>query len=142
MDVLAREVVGVLAHVEGADEHRAGSFEARDQRAVALGRRAFAIDLGAGAGRKPGYVEEVLDRERNARERARRSAGRDAAVDRVGARERALPVTSVNAFVRPSTAAIRASAASATAAALVRRDETSPAISAAEAYAVYPMPRP
>ena len=91
MDVLAREVVGVLAHVEGADKHRAGSFEAAHERAVALGRRAFAIDLGAGPGRKAGYVDEVLDRERNAGERARRSAGRDAAVDRVGARERALP---------------------------------------------------
>ena len=32
MDVLAGEVVGVLAHVEGADEHRAGSFQACDQR--------------------------------------------------------------------------------------------------------------
>ena len=37
--VLAGEVVGVFAHVERADQHRAGRFEPRDQRRVARGRR-------------------------------------------------------------------------------------------------------
>ena len=44
MDVLAGEVVGVFAHVEGAEEHRAGGLQPRDQRRIPLGRRQFAID--------------------------------------------------------------------------------------------------
>ena len=36
VDVLAGEVVGVFAHVERADQHRAGRFEPRDQRRIAL----------------------------------------------------------------------------------------------------------
>ena len=46
--VLAGEVVGVLAHVERADEHGAGGLQARDQRGVGRGRRPVAVDLGAG----------------------------------------------------------------------------------------------
>ena len=38
MHVLAGEVVGVFAHVERADQHRAGGFQARDQRRVASRR--------------------------------------------------------------------------------------------------------
>ena len=37
--VLAGEVVGVFAHVERADQHGAGRFQALDQRRVARGRR-------------------------------------------------------------------------------------------------------
>ena len=39
MHVLAGEVVGVFAHVERADQHRAGRFQPLDQRGVARGRR-------------------------------------------------------------------------------------------------------
>ncbi len=67
--VLPGEVIGVFAHVERADEHRAGGFEPRDQRRVGLGRRQVAIDLGAGARRQALDVEQVLDRERRAGER-------------------------------------------------------------------------
>ena len=37
--VLAGEVVGVFAHVERADQHRAGRLQPLDQRRVARGRR-------------------------------------------------------------------------------------------------------
>ena len=43
MNVLAGEIIGVFAHVDGADEHRAGGFEARDHGGIACGRRAVAI---------------------------------------------------------------------------------------------------
>ena len=69
MHVLAGEIVGVFAHVERADQHRAGGFEPRDQRRVVRGRRRAAVDLGAGAGRQAGDVEQVLDREGHAGER-------------------------------------------------------------------------
>ena len=68
MHVLTGEVVGVFAHVERAHEHGAGGFEPRDQRRVARGRRAVAINLGAGERRQPRNVEQVLDRERHAGE--------------------------------------------------------------------------
>ena len=74
MDVLAGEVVGVFAHVECADEHRAGRFEPRDERRIALRRRQLAVDLRAGAGRQAGDVEQVLHRERHAGKRPERSA--------------------------------------------------------------------
>jgi hypothetical protein len=43
--VLSGEVVGVFAHVERAEEDRAGFLESRDERRVVLGRRTLAIDL-------------------------------------------------------------------------------------------------
>ena len=67
--VLPGEVVGVFAHVERADQHGAGRFEARHQRRVAPGGRPLAVDLRAGARRQPLDVEQVLDRERRASER-------------------------------------------------------------------------
>ena len=39
MDVLAGEVVGVFAHVERADQHRAGGFHPLDQGRIARRRR-------------------------------------------------------------------------------------------------------
>ena len=54
--VLGGEAVGVLVHVERADQHRAGAPRRRcDQRRVARGRRLLALDLRAGqrrAGRR------------------------------------------------------------------------------------------
>src|SRR5438046_70177 len=75
MDVLAGEVVGVFAHVERADENRAGRFHPLDQRGVALGRREIAVDLRAGARRQARDVKEVLHREGHAGERADLLAG-------------------------------------------------------------------
>ena len=89
VDVLAGEVVGVFAHVERADQHRAGGLKPLDQRRVALGRRAVAVDLRAGAGRQALDVEQVLDRERHAGERPERLAVLARRIDRVGAGERA-----------------------------------------------------
>ena len=74
MHILAGEVVGVLAHVERTDQHRTRRLKALDQRRVAFGRRMIAIDLGTGERRKSRDVEQVLDRERNARERTERLA--------------------------------------------------------------------
>ena len=99
VDVLAGEVVGVLAHVERADQHGAGRLQPRDQRGVARGRRAVAVDLRAGERRQAGDVEQVLDRERHAGERPERAACARARIDRVGALARARSaVTAVNAL--------------------------------------------
>ncbi len=81
--VLAGEVVGVFAHVERADQHRAGGFQARDQRRVFLRRRIGAVDLGAGDGNDAFDVEQVLHRERHAGKRQLSFIGRG--VDRGGA---------------------------------------------------------
>ena len=48
-DVLAGEVVGVFAHVQRADQDRAGRFQPRDQRRVGVGGRMVAVDLRSGA---------------------------------------------------------------------------------------------
>jgi hypothetical protein len=45
VDVLARKVVGILAHVERADQHGAGRLQALDQRGIARCRREIAVDL-------------------------------------------------------------------------------------------------
>ncbi len=90
MDVLAGEVVGVFAHVERADQDGAGGFQPLDQRRVARRRRQVAVDLGAGERRQAGDVEQILDRERHAGERAERLAPRARGVDRFGAQQRAL----------------------------------------------------
>ena len=84
MHVLAGEVVGVFAHVERADQHGAGRFQPLDQRCVARRRRIGAVDLGAGDGCNAGDVEQVLDREGHAGERA--LVGRGVNRLRLGAR--------------------------------------------------------
>ena len=71
MHILAGEVIGVFAHVERADEDAASCLQPLDQGGVARGRRMLAIDLRAGQRRQAGDVEQVLDRERNARKRAK-----------------------------------------------------------------------
>ncbi len=85
MDVLAGEVVGIFAHVERADEHGAGGFQPLDQGQIPLRRRQFAIDLGAGAGRQAGDVEQVLHGEGDAGQRAERVTGRASRVEGRGA---------------------------------------------------------
>ena len=63
----ARE--GELAHVGAAHDHRTGGAQARHDRRVFLGRWRVVERLGAGQRRLAGDVAEVLDRERQARER-------------------------------------------------------------------------
>ena len=87
--VLAGEVIGVFAHVQRADEDGARAFEARDQGGVLAGRRPLAVDLRAGAGRQARDIEEVLDGERRAGQRAQAFAASARGVDRLGLRERA-----------------------------------------------------
>ena len=84
--VLAGEVVGVLAHVEAADQDRAGRLELAHQRAVARGLRSIDVDLRAGARRQALDVEQVLDRERHAGQRAAMGAGIDLRRALAGAR--------------------------------------------------------
>ncbi len=88
MHILAGEVIGVFAHVERADQHRAGRLHPLDQRGVALGRLEIAIDLRAGAGRKPLHIEQILDGERHAGKRPGIFSGRNGGIDgaRLGAR--------------------------------------------------------
>ena len=133
--VLGREAVGVLVHVERADQHRTGAFEARDQRAVVRGRRTLALDLRAGAGRQAGHVEQVLDRERHAEQRCRAAdglvAGSELGIDLGGAPACPLAVMSVNALTTPSVASMRARLASTMSAALTARVRTACAIAAA-----------
>ena len=83
VNVLAGEVVGVFAHVERADENRAGGLEPFDQSGVACRRRQVAVDLGAGQRRQPCDVEQIFDRERHAGERPERLAARPRIVDRL-----------------------------------------------------------
>ena len=84
MHILARKIVGVLAHVERADQHGALRLHALDQRRIARRRRQIAVDLRAGAGGKTFYVEQILDRERHAGERPDLLAGGDGGIDRAG----------------------------------------------------------
>jgi hypothetical protein len=90
VDVFPGEIIGVLAHVESAHEHRAGGFEACDQRRVLLCGRVVTVDLRSGDGRHPCDIEQVLDRERHPGERAHLCAVLTRGVDRVGAGERTL----------------------------------------------------
>ena len=84
VDVLAGEVVGVFAHVQGADQHGTRSFQARNQGGIARCRRKRAIDPGAGARGQPRDVEQVLDRKRNTGERQSRPCVHRRLVDRRG----------------------------------------------------------
>ena len=83
MGVLAGEIIGVFAHVEPAEQHRAGRLHAVDQEGVGLCRRIVAVDLRAGPRRHALDVEEVLDRVGHAGQR-QRLAGGDGRIDRVG----------------------------------------------------------
>ncbi len=83
MGVLTGEVIGVFAHVEPAQQHRAGRLHALDQEGVGRRRRVVAIDLRAGARRHAFDVEEVLDRIGHAGER-QRLARRDRRIHRIG----------------------------------------------------------
>ena len=106
VDVLAGEVIGVFAHVQAAEQHRAGRPHLRHQRRVGGGRRIVAVDQRAGAGDDALDVEEVLDRIGHAGERQRLARG-DGRVDRVGLGERARSkVRSVKAPRRGFVAAI------------------------------------
>ncbi len=67
--VLARKVVSVFAHVERADQHRAGRFQALDQGRVTRSLRVRAVDLGAGDRGEPCDIEQILDREGHTGER-------------------------------------------------------------------------
>ncbi len=83
MGVLAGEVIGIFAHVEPAEEHRACRLHAADEKGVGLCRRVVAVDLGAGPRRHACDVEEVLDPVGHAGQR-QALARRHGSVHRVG----------------------------------------------------------
>ena len=87
MDVLARKIIGVFAHVEGADADGSRELQPLDERRVAPGRRIVAVDLRAGPGRDARKVEQVLDREGHAGERAGVMASGSGGIDRIGFRQ-------------------------------------------------------
>ena len=105
--VLGGEAVGVLVHVERADQHRAGRLEAAHEQRVALRGRGVALDLRAGQRRQAGDVEQVLDREGHAGQRhcARVAGGGRTAFGAL--RSARSPSTTVKALTRPSVAAMR-----------------------------------
>ena len=132
--VLAGEVVGVLAHVERADEDGAGSLQPRDQRGVGGGGRAVAVDLGAGQ-RRQARPRRTGSSPRTARRRAAPAAR---PLARAASMARASPaparaVTAVKALSALSRSAMRASAASTTSTAVRLPAATAAAISAADA---------
>ena len=90
MDVLAGEVVGVLAHIERADEDGACRLQPRDQWRIGFGRWPVAIDLGAGQRRQARNIEQVLDGKRHAGEGAERLARGALRIDCPCFRERPL----------------------------------------------------
>jgi DNA-binding GntR family transcriptional regulator len=90
MGVLAREVVGVFAHVERADEDAARRLEPPHQGGVPRGGRVVAVDPRASQRRLPRDIEEILDREGHPGEEPARCALPSVGVDRVGLGERPL----------------------------------------------------
>jgi len=66
---------GELGHVGTADDHRARRFESRDDGRVARRDRCIVARLGASQRALAGDIEEILDRNRQARERRRLVAG-------------------------------------------------------------------
>ncbi len=89
MAVLSGEAIGVFVHVEGADRHRTGGNEARDDRRVGDGRRTFGVDPGSGDRDDALQVEQILDCEGHAGERALLGTGGAPCIDRACRRERA-----------------------------------------------------
>src|SRR5262249_19533901 len=78
------------AHIEGADQDGTRGLQSLDQRGIALRRLVVCIDLGAGQGWQSGNVEQVLDREWDAGERAQGLAGSSPPVEVASRFDRAL----------------------------------------------------
>jgi hypothetical protein len=75
---------GKFGHVGLADNHRAGSAQAGDGGCLAGCRRHAAQQLGAGSGRFPGHVEEILDADDPAIQRAQAHPELGARIGRIG----------------------------------------------------------
>lgn len=81
MGVLGGETVGVLIHVQRADQHRPGIAHARDQPRILAGRRVGGIDPSAGQRDFVGDVEQVLHRVGHACQRRQRLAAGATRID-------------------------------------------------------------
>ena len=84
--VLGGEAVRVLVHVQGTDEHGAGTPQRGHHRGITLGRRVVAIDLRAGEGNQVGDIEKILDSKGRAGERTRIAARGDVRIARAASR--------------------------------------------------------
>ena len=81
---------GELGHIGLGDDHRAGGAQPPHDRRIGDGRRRFlGEDFRAGAGRLAGDVEQILDADDGAVERAERHAARGARIGRIGRGARA-----------------------------------------------------
>jgi hypothetical protein len=67
--------IGEFGHVGPADHNEAGRAQPRHHRRVGLRGRGILQRTRTGAGHLPPYVEEILDRDRNAGKRRRRRLG-------------------------------------------------------------------
>ena len=84
---------GELGHVGLGDDHRAGGAQPAHHRRVGRGgRRLVGEDFRAGAGRLAGDVEQILDADDGAVERAERHAVFGARIGGVGRRARGLGI--------------------------------------------------
>ena len=84
MRISAGKIISVFAHIERAEQHRAGSLHPRDERRILPCRRMIAIDLGAGARDQAIHLKQILDREGNAGTRRQRLALRARCINGFG----------------------------------------------------------
>ena len=76
--------IGELSHVRAADEHETHAPQTFHGRRVGICRRGVGKDGGACPRDLPAYVEQVLDRDRDAGERRRRGIDATQPVHRAG----------------------------------------------------------
>ena len=81
MNVLARKIIGVFAHVKRAEQHGACRLHPLDQGRVARSGRQVAVDLRSRTGREALHVKQVLHRKGHAGERTDAPAGGDRGID-------------------------------------------------------------
>jgi hypothetical protein len=79
--VLTGEIVGILAHVERADQHATCALQALHQRGIGGSGRPVPVDLRARQRCKTRHVEQVLGGERHARQHSERTAGSALGID-------------------------------------------------------------
>jgi hypothetical protein len=90
MRISAGKIIGVFAHIERAEQHRAGSLHPRDERRILLRGRMIAIDFGPGTRDQAIHVKQVLDREGNTGKRRQGLALRARCINGIGAGKRSV----------------------------------------------------
>ena len=134
MHVLAGEIVGVLAHIERADQHGAGGFEPPDDRRIAFAGGASRLILEPASVVSPAISNRFLTANGTPARGPSGSRGRASSMARARARARS-SVTAVKALNCGPRSRMRASAAATMLAAVLRPAATAAAISAAVLHA-------